>query len=62
MQGTIVDEDGYLDYQDGEDPFSFYQIISSGSYNTIDVTKNYVGGLFYAGVIQYAFSFYNKNA
>ena len=59
---TYVNEDGYLDYSIDEDPFSFYQKIASGGYNTIDVTKTYVGGLFYAGVVQYAFSFYNKNA
>lgn len=59
---NIVKEGGYLNFDSTEDPFSFYQLISSGSYNTIDVSKSYVGGLFYAGVIQYAFSFYNKNA
>lgn len=59
---NIVREGGYTDFDEDEDPFSFYQLISSGSYNTIDVRKTYVGGLFYAGVIQYAFSFYNKNA
>lgn len=56
--GYTNDPDDALDY----DPFSFYQEISSGSYNTIDVLKTYVGGLFYAGVVQYAFSFYNRNA
>lgn len=53
---------GYLDFGVNDDPFSFYQKISVGQYNTMNITKSYVGGLFYAGVIQYAFSFYNKNA
>lgn len=61
-QGTTVYEDGYLDYGVNDDPFSFYQKISQGDYNNISVNKSYVGGLFYSGVIQYAFSFYNKNA
>ena len=52
----------YTGFGRQEDPFSFYQEISEGSYNTIDVEKTYVGGLFYAGVVQYAISFYNKNA
>lgn len=52
---------GYGDFGVDEDPFSFYQKISDGQYNTIKVDKSYVGGLFYAGVIQYAFSFYNLN-
>ena len=55
------------DYSDGngiypeEDPFCFYQKVSPGR-NYISVRKKYSGGLFHAGVIQYAFSFYNKNA
>jgi len=53
---------GYGDYGVDEDPFSFYQSISTGKYNDIVVEKQYIGGLFYSGVIQYAFSFYNKNS
>ena len=53
---------GYGDYGVDEDPFSFYQSISTGRYNDIIVEKQYIGGLFYSGVIQYAFSFYNKNS
>ena len=49
-------------FEKDEDPFSFYQKIYNGEYNRIDVEKQHIGGLFYAGVIQYAFSFYNENA
>ena len=43
------------------DPYGFVQEIY-GDYNSIQVTKNYVGGMFHAGVIQYAYSFFNENA
>lgn len=43
------------------DPYGFVQEIYS-DYNPIQVTKNYVGGMFHAGVIQYAYSFFNENA
>lgn len=47
----------FVDY----DPYGFIQEIYS-DYNSIQVTKNYVGGMFHAGVIQYAYSFFNENA
>lgn len=28
----------------------------------MSVSKTHIGGLFYAGVVQYAMSFYNRNA
>lgn len=43
------------------DPYGFVQEIY-GDYNPIQVTKGYVGGMFHAGVIQYAYSFFNENA
>lgn len=43
------------------DPYGFVQEIY-GDYNSIGVTKGYVGGMFHAGVIQYAYSFFNENA
>lgn len=43
------------------DPYGFIQEIYS-DYNPIQVTKSYVGGMFHAGVIQYAYSFFNENA
>lgn len=43
------------------DPYGFVQEIY-GDYNSIQVTKGYVGGMFHAGVIQYAYSFFNENA
>lgn len=47
----------FVDY----DPYGFIQEIYS-DYNSIQVTKSYVGGMFHAGVIQYAYSFFNENA
>ena len=44
------------------DPFCFYQEIQNGTTDTLSVSKSHVGGLFYAGVMQYAMSFYNRNA
>ena len=44
------------------DPFCFYQEISNAGSNFIKAFKIDSGGLFHAGVIQYAMSFYNKNA
>ena len=43
------------------DPYGFVQEIYR-DYNSIQVTKGYVGGMFHAGVIQYAYSFFNENA
>lgn len=43
------------------DPYGFVQEIY-GDYNSIQVIKGYVGGMFHAGVIQYAYSFFNENA
>lgn len=43
------------------DPYGFVQEIQ-GNYNSIEVIKGYVGGMFHAGVIQYAYSFFNENA
>lgn len=43
------------------DPYGFVQEIYD-DYNSIEVTKGYVGGMFHAGVIQYAYSFFNENA
>lgn len=42
------------------DPFAFMQEIDN--IPIISVSKNSIGGLFYAGVIQYAVSYYNKNS
>ncbi len=43
------------------DPYGFVQEIYS-DYKPIEVEKGYVGGMFHAGVIQYAYSFFNENA
>lgn len=43
------------------DPFSFTQEINITGSNSITVSKQYFGGLFNAGVVQYAFCYYKKN-
>lgn len=51
-----MDGNNYLD-----DPFSFTPAVSSED-TSIVVEKLYSGGLFHAGTVQYAISYYNDNA
>lgn len=43
------------------DPFSFTQEINITGTNSIQVSKQFFGGLFNAGVVQYAFCYFRKN-
>lgn len=60
---TYMDpSNNYLTTPYNYDPFSFTQEISLGNTNSIDVTKEFFGGLFYAGVVQYAYCYYKTNS